>query len=1056
MADRRMLINALKVSAQILMLAVLITVVHAALGVKADGIYTFSGNLTDSNNNPLVGVNVQFSTGGAGGSSTTDSTGHFSLSGVPGTYSLVLSNNLPGGGLLKQGSNSIDLTTGNVTQNLQLNTTSINVTVKDSNGNVVPNAPVYDYSGSGGTGGSTTLYPGDPGESLAAGFYNSGTTDGSGNASLGSIVGLKYSTAPNNGICATISGTTVCDPNPVTVSGVTNVVIQEPPIYTFSGNLTDSNNTPLVGVNVQFSSGGQGGSSTTDSNGHFSLTGVSGTYNLVISNNLPGGGQLKQSSNAINLTNNITQNLQLNTTTINVTVKDSNGNVVPSAPVYDLGGGPTTLYPGDPGETSISTFYTSGTTDVNGNASLATVVGFNYGTAPNNGICATISGTTICDPNPVTVNGLTNVVIQQPPIYTFSGNLTDSNNNPLVGVNVEFSTGGAGGTSTTDSNGHFSLSGVPGTYSLVIVNNLPGGGQLKQSSGAVDLTSGNITQNLQLNTTSINVTVKDSNGNVVPNAQVYDYSSFGLRGGTMTLYPGDPGETLSAPFYNSGTTDGNGNASLPSIVGLKYGTAPNGGICATISGTTVCDPNPVTVSGVTNVVIQPINSAPTNLSIPSPTTAPALSWTASSGATSYNIYRNGTNVGSSTTTSFTDSSAPEGTDSYYVTAVNSGGESAPSNSVNVIVTSGTAPAITSGASTSTGMRTPFDFQVATTGTPTPAITESGTLPSGITFTDNGNGTADISGMAAVGSNGTYPITITASNGTTPNAAQNFTLTITTATSAPTSLTSSNNSTTLPSNYGSAMTPITITATGYTVPKITMSGPPLPSGVNFHDNGNGTATISGTPSGNAGGVYTITITATNSSGTISQTYTIVVNKISNFTSIPNNELTATVGSEYSLTATATGYPVAAITESGNLPSGLSFTDNGNGTATIAGTPAAGTGGTYSITVTATNSSGATNDTFTISVNQAPAITSANSDTITFGVAMTPFTVTTTGYPAPNLSASTLPSGVNFHDNHNGTATISGTPSGSARGTHTITITATNSTGTVNQSFTLTVQ
>ena len=39
--------------------------------------------------------------------------------------------------------------------------------------------------------------------------------------------------------------------------------------------------------------------------------------------------------------------------------------------------------------------------------------------------------------------------------------------------------------------------------------------------------------------------------------------------------------------------------------------------------------------------------------------------------------------------------------------------------------------------------------------------------------------------------------------------------------------------------------------------------------------------------------------------------------------------------------------------GTLPAGITFTDNGNGTATIAGTAAAGTGGSYPITIRATN-------------------------------------------------------------------------------------------------------
>ena len=51
-------------------------------------------------------------------------------------------------------------------------------------------------------------------------------------------------------------------------------------------------------------------------------------------------------------------------------------------------------------------------------------------------------------------------------------------------------------------------------------------------------------------------------------------------------------------------------------------------------------------------------------------------------------------------------------------------------------------------------------------------------------------------------------------------------------------------------------------------------------------------------------------------------------------------TSIVGSPFSFTVTTTGAPAAALTETGALPSGITFTDNGNGTATIAGTAAAG--------------------------------------------------------------------------------------------------------------------
>ena len=67
-------------------------------------------------------------------------------------------------------------------------------------------------------------------------------------------------------------------------------------------------------------------------------------------------------------------------------------------------------------------------------------------------------------------------------------------------------------------------------------------------------------------------------------------------------------------------------------------------------------------------------------------------------------------------------------------------------------------------------------------------------------------------------------------------------------------------------------------------------------------------------------------------------------------------TFTVGTAGSFTVT-TGhaYPAATTLSIGTvvLPTGLSFHDNGDGTATIAGTPAAGTGRRFSFPIVASN-------------------------------------------------------------------------------------------------------
>ena len=119
----------------------------------------------------------------------------------------------------------------------------------------------------------------------------------------------------------------------------------------------------------------------------------------------------------------------------------------------------------------------------------------------------------------------------------------------------------------------------------------------------------------------------------------------------------------------------------------------------------------------------------------------------------------------------------------------------------------------------------------------------------------------------------------------------------------------------------------------------------------------------------------------------------------------NNTTFTVGTAGTFRVTTTGIPTGTsmlITESGALPGGVTFVDNNNGTATLAGTPNAGTGGTYPITITASNgvSPNATQN-FTLTVNEPPRISSANSTTFTVGFAGT-FNVTTDrGFPTPAL-------------------------------------------------------
>ena len=338
------------------------------------------------------------------------------------------------------------------------------------------------------------------------------------------------------------------------------------------------------------------------------------------------------------------------------------------------------------------------------------------------------------------------------------------------------------------------------------------------------------------------------------------------------------------------------------------------------------------------------------------------------------------------------------------------------------------------------------FTVTVTGSPPCTVSEAGALPPGLTWTDNGAGTATISGTPAANTGGTYPFTIAATNGVSPAAIQSFTLTV----DQVCQITSPDSATFAVGKAGT----FTVTTTGY--PTCILPAPlTLPSGVTFTDNKNGTATLAGTPAANTDGTYQFTINATNDViPDATQSFALTVDQVCQITS--PDSATFAVGQAGTFTVTTTGYPTCILPAPLTLPSGVTFTDNKNGTATLAGTPAANTGGTYPFTINATNGvSPAATQPFALTVNQAPGITSPAGTTFTVGQPGT-FTVKSTGAPTPGLSETgALPRGVKFKDNGDGTATLAGTPAAGTGGTYPFRITATNVAGSDTQSFTLTV-
>ena len=388
---------------------------------------------------------------------------------------------------------------------------------------------------------------------------------------------------------------------------------------------------------------------------------------------------------------------------------------------------------------------------------------------------------------------------------------------------------------------------------------------------------------------------------------------------------------------------------------------------------------------------------------------------------------------------------------------------APAGTQNFTLTITRPPRITSVNNSTFVVGTAKTFTITTRNTnPKPTLSFTGTLPDGITFTPLANGTATLSGTAVAGSEGVYFLTITAANGTPPDAVQLFTLTVqdtAPVTHAPTIISSA--STTFTAGIEGTFT---VHTTGVPTATLSLTGT-QPSWLSFIDNTDGTATLTGIPDPGSNPSYPFTITATNGvAPDAMQSFTLfVVNPPPAITSV--NNVTFLVGTFDTFTVrTSPDVPSATVSFTGTLPAGITFVPNGDGTATISGTAAAASEGDYPIDITASN--GTPPDamqTFTITVQdappvpQAPVITSDATASFVVGTAGT-FTITATGTPTPSLSLDgSQPSWLSFVDNTDGTATLSGTPDADSDLSYSFTITARNGVSpNATQSFTLTVR
>jgi hypothetical protein len=361
------------------------------------------------------------------------------------------------------------------------------------------------------------------------------------------------------------------------------------------------------------------------------------------------------------------------------------------------------------------------------------------------------------------------------------------------------------------------------------------------------------------------------------------------------------------------------------------------------------------------------------------------------------------------------SGTPTATGTFKGTVSASNGIS-PNATQNFSIAIDAAPAITNGPPPATGLKgKAYSFTYTATGNPTPVFTvTSGALPGGLTL----SGAGVLSGTPTAG--GTFKGTVSASNGVSPNATQNFSIVIDAAPAI------TNGPPTATGIAGKAYS-FAYTATGNPAPAFTVTSGAPPTGLTL----SGAGVLSGTPT--AGGTFTGTVSASNGiSPNATQNFSIVISNIIAFTCTPPTA-TGVKGQAYSFTYSASGSPTPTFAvSSGALPTGLTLSSAG----LLSGTPTAG--GTFTGAVTASNGvSSSALQNFTIVIDAAPAITNGPPVTGAKGYAYS-FAYTATGNPAPTFTVTggALPGGLTLSS----AGLLSGTPT--AAGTFSGTVTASN--------------